>query len=64
MTFVFVIGLLIPNPIIALIAGAACICVEILLLNVIAKGLDKFPGIKRCGDNIRTAMSYVIDIAC
>lgn len=63
MTFVFVIGLLIPNPIIALIAGAACICVEILLLNVIAKGLDKFPGIKRCGDNIRTAMSYVIDIA-
>ena len=36
---------------------------EILLLNVIAKGLDKFPGIKRCGDNIRTAMSYVIDIA-
>ena len=63
MTFVFVIGLLIPNPFIALIAGAACICVEILLLNVIAKGLDKFPGIKRCGDNIRTAMSYVIDIA-
>lgn len=63
MTFVFVLGLLIPNPIIALIAGAACICVEILLLNVIAKGLDKFPGIKRCGDNIRTAMSYVIDIA-
>ena len=59
MTFVFVIGLLIPNPFIALIAGAACICVEILLLNVIAKGLDKFPGIKR----IRTAMSYVIDIA-
>ena len=34
MTFVFVIGLLIPNPFIALIAGAACICVEILLLNV------------------------------
>ena len=63
MTFVFVIGLLIPSPFIALIAGAACICVEILLLNVIAKGLDKFPGIKRCGDNIRTAMSYVIDIA-
>ena len=37
------IGLLIPNPFIALIAGAACICVEILLLNVIAKGLDKLP---------------------
>ena len=63
MTFVIEIGLLIPNPFIALIAGAACICVEILLLNVIAKGLDKFPGIKRCGDNIRTAMCYVIDIA-
>ena len=36
---------------------------DILPLNVIAKGLDKFPGIKRCGDNLRTAMSYVIDIA-
>lgn len=63
MTFIFVFGLLIPNPFIAFVAGAACICVEILLLNLIAKGLDKFPGIKRCGDNIRTAMSYVIDIA-
>ena len=45
---------------ISLVAEEDC---EILLLNVIAKGLDKFPGIKRCGDNIRTAMSYVIDIA-
>ncbi|MGN0975035.1 MAG: YhfT family protein [Gemmiger sp.] len=63
MTFVFVIGLFITNPLIAFVLGAACICVEILLLNVIAKGLDAFPGIKRCGDNIRTAMSYVIDIA-
>ena len=36
---------------------------EILLLNVIAKGLDKFPGIKRCGDNIRPTCHYVIDIA-
>lgn len=43
MTFVFVIGLLIPNPFIALIAGAACICVEILLLNVICKGSGQVP---------------------
>lgn len=43
MTFVFVIGLLIPNPFIALIAGAACICVEILLLNVIRKGSGQVP---------------------
>lgn len=63
MTFVFVCGLLITNPLLAFVAGAACISLEILLLNLIAKGLDKFPGIKRCGDNIRTAMSYVIDIA-
>ncbi len=37
---------------------------EILLLNVIAKGLDKSPASSVCGDNIRYLRpSYVIDIA-
>jgi len=37
--------------------------VEILLLEVISKGLDKFPGIKKAGDNIRTAMTKVLEVA-
>jgi hypothetical protein len=63
MTFVFAVGLAIKNPIVAFIAGAITMGLEILLLNMIAKGLDKFPGVKRCGDNIRTAMSSVLEIA-
>ncbi|WP_426350393.1 YhfT family protein [Alloiococcus sp. CFN-8] len=63
MTFVFVTGLLIGNPILAFIAGAAVMAVEILLLDVIARGMDKFPGLKKAGDNIRTAMTKVLEIA-
>lgn len=63
MTFVFVIGFLVRNPFLAFILGAAVIVLEVLLLSYIAKLLDKFPGVRKCGDNIRTAMSRVLDIA-
>lgn len=63
MTFVFVIGLAIANPLVAFILGAACMVTEVFLLNFIAKGLDKFPGVRRCSDNIRTAMGRVMDVA-
>lgn len=63
MTFVFVVGLLISNPLIAFIAGAAVMAIEILLLDVSAKLMDKFPGVRKCGDNIRTAMSKVLEVA-
>ncbi|SKA97172.1 Protein of unknown function [Caloramator quimbayensis] len=63
MTFVFVAGLLIKNPFIAFIVGAIIITLEVMLLDVIAKFLDKFPGMKKCGDNIRTAMSKILEIA-
>lgn len=63
MTFVFVVGLLISNPLISFIAGAAVMAIEILLLDVLAKLMDKFPGVRKCGDNIRTAMSKVLEVA-
>ncbi len=63
MTFVFVVGILIKSPIIAFIVGAITISLEVLLLSALAKFLDKFPGMKKCGDNIRTAMSKVLEIA-
>lgn len=63
MTFVFVVGLLIKNPVLAFIVGAVVIILEVMLLDVIAKFLDKFPGMKKCGDNIRTAMSKVLEVA-
>lgn len=63
MTFVFVAGFLIGNPLLAFIAGALIIVLEISFLEVMAKMMDKFPGVRKCGDNIRTAMSKVLEVA-
>ncbi len=64
MTFVFVVGLLLHgNPVLAFLLGAVVISLEVLLLAAIAKFLDKFPGVRKCGDNIRTAMTQVLNIA-
>lgn len=63
MTFVFAIGIFSRNPIIAFILGALSICIEIYALGGIAKFLDKFPGVKGCGDQIRTAMSRVLEVS-
>ncbi len=43
--------------------GCLIMAVEVLLLGFIAKGMDKFPGMKELGDNTRTAMSKVLDLA-
>jgi len=63
MTFVFVVGLLVKSPILAFVLGGAIIVVEVLLLSVMAKTLDRFPGMRNLGDNIRTAMSKLLEIA-
>ena len=62
-TFVFVVGLFLNGkPLFALILGAAVMIVELLLINVFAKGMDKFPGVKDMGEHIRTSMTKVIEI--
>lgn len=63
MTLVFATGIFIKNPLISFVVGMIVIALEIMLLEVIAKGLDKFPGMKNCGDHIRTAMSKVLEVA-
>jgi hypothetical protein len=63
MTFVFVVGLLVKSPILAFVLGAVVISAEVMLLDVLAKLLDKFPGVRKCGDNIRTAMSKLLEVA-
>lgn len=63
-TFVFVIGLAFTGkPIIALVLGAIVMVVELLLINVFAKGMDKFPGVKEMGEHIRTSMNKVLELA-
>ena len=63
-TFVFVVGLFFHgNPILALVGGAAVMILELLLINVFAKGMDTFPGVKDMGEHIRTSMNKVLEIA-
>ncbi|RCW61046.1 YhfT family protein [Halanaerobium sp. ST460_2HS_T2] len=63
MTFIFAAALFIKNPLLAAIAGAVIISLEILFLDKLAGLLDRFPGIKKAGDNIRTAMSKLLEVA-
>ena len=63
-TFVFVVGLALHgNPLLALLLGAAVMFVELLLINVFAKGMDKFPGVKDMGEHIRTSMNKVLEVS-
>ena len=63
LTFVYVVGYLSPNPVVALVGGAVVILVEIMLLNVIGRGLGKFPSMRAASDNIRSAMITVMEFA-
>lgn len=45
------------------VVGCLIMAAEVLLLGYIAKGMDKFPGMKDLGDNTRTAMSKILDIS-
>ncbi|MGX6962360.1 YhfT family protein [Vagococcus xieshaowenii] len=63
-TFVFVIGILLKdNPILAFIVGALAMFIEVQLLSLMAKALDKFPGIREMGEHIRTSMNKVLEVA-
>ena len=63
-TFVFVVGLLLHgNPILAFVVGVLVMVVEILLINLFAKGMDKFPGVKDMGEDVRTSMNKVLEVA-
>jgi len=62
-TFVFVIGLFLHgNPIVAFIVGAVVMVIEIGLIDLFAKGMDKFPGVKDMGEYVRTSMNKVLEI--
>ncbi|GBU09233.1 hypothetical protein AwWohl_03710 [Gammaproteobacteria bacterium] len=74
MKFVFVAGIFISTgflgdrfgaltPILAFIAGFATIACEVLILSQLAIFLDKFPGVKACGDHIRACTTKVLEIA-
>ncbi|ALR78406.1 YhfT family protein [[Enterobacter] lignolyticus] len=63
MKFVFVAGLATNNPWLAFIAGGLIMFLEIKLLARTAIWLDKYPGVKACGDHIRTAITRMLEVS-
>lgn len=62
-TLVFAVGIFSPNPFIAAAIGAIVILLEVLMLSKLAKFLDRYPGVRASGENIRTAMTRVLEVA-
>lgn len=62
-TFVFAVGYLISNPLIAFFVGAAVISAEVLLLRSIGKWLGRYPSVRNASDNIRNAMNMLMEMA-
>ncbi|WP_314189175.1 YhfT family protein, partial [Yersinia massiliensis] len=62
-TFVFVVGYLVPNPLLAGIIGAIVISLEVLMLRSIGKWLGRFPSVRNASDNIRNAMNLLMEYA-
>lgn len=61
--FVATAGLLSPNAIVAAILGAVVISIEAYSLVMVAKVFDRFPGIRKAADNMRNAMSKLLEVA-
>jgi len=61
--FVATAGLLAPNTIVAAILGALVIVLEASSLVVFAKIFDRYPGIRNAADNIRDAMTKLLEVA-
>lgn len=56
-------GLISPNIVVAAIIGAAVISLEAMSLVLVAKFFDNYPGIRKAADNMRNAMSKLLEIA-
>jgi Protein of unknown function len=63
LTFVFPIGYLSPNPVVAAILGAIWISIEVLALRGLGRFLQRFPTLRESSDHIRSAMNTMMEIA-
>ncbi len=61
--FTAVVGVLAPNALVAIILGAIVMSLEALSLSLVAKLFDKVPSIKKSADNIRVAMTKLLEVA-
>jgi hypothetical protein len=63
LTFVYPIGFLAPNPIVAAIGGAILFAVEIYLLAYIGRALSLVPSLRESSDYIRNSITSTLGIA-
>jgi hypothetical protein len=63
LTFVFPLGYLSPNPVVAAILGALWICIEVVALRGIGRFLQRYPTLRESSDNIRTSMNTMMELA-
>mgnify|MGYP005828963071 CR=1 FL=1 len=63
LTFVFPIGYLLPNPVLAGVLGALWICLEVIALRGIGRFLQRYPSLRESSDNIRSSMNSMIELA-
>ncbi|WP_307805335.1 YhfT family protein [Streptomyces spirodelae] len=62
-TLVYPIGYLMPNPVLAAIAGAAVFALEILALSSIGKVLGKLPSVRDSSEHLRNAIGESLRLA-
>lgn len=62
-TLIYPIAYLLPNPILAGIAGGLLFTVEVFILSYIAKGLGTLRTVRDASDNIRNAINLTLEVA-
>ncbi|WP_255955447.1 YhfT family protein [Streptomyces odontomachi] len=62
-TFVYPIGYLLPNPVLAALAGAAVFAVEILALSSIGRLLGRLPSVRDSSQHLRGAITDTLHLA-
>ncbi|MBP0456285.1 YhfT family protein [Streptomyces montanisoli] len=63
LTLVYPIGYLMPNPILAAVAGAVVMALEILGLSSIGKVLGKLPSVRDSSEHLRSAITDTLQLA-
>ncbi|MFC7308786.1 YhfT family protein [Streptomyces monticola] len=62
-TLAYPIGYLMPNPFVALLAGAAVFAVEVLALSYIGKVLGRLPSVRDSSEHLRSAIGEALGLA-
>ncbi|MEW2545643.1 YhfT family protein [Streptomyces sp. NPDC047002] len=63
LTLVYPIGYLMPNPVLAAVAGAVVLALEILGLSSIGKVLGKLPSVRDSSEHLRSAITDTLQLA-